>query len=566
MKRLIPTTKRGAGLTAFVVVASLLTLAWFGYRAVSGWRRSAEDLAARRAAEAADRLATALTRDMRGAQTSVLTSVQWDASLLSAPRDVRPLIASAFARFPYPESFFAWSLSTEPRVTFFTRSSRRPAWMAQPTQPATFPVSIDHHREAGDLLVRRIGEDARAGRRFSVFQTTFEGRHYQIVARLFYRDPLRQAPAGCIGYTVDLDWARRHYFQEVADQVGRIGRPALAPAIAVLDGRGNLVAGVLPETHQGPTARRPFRLAFFDTLTLTSGPPDLPVETWEAVAMAGDDPALQDALTGGTRTLAVGAVAGVMLLLGLALTARAAAARARLADLRSDFVSGVTHELKTPIAAIRAAGETMARGKIASPAAIREYAELVVHEAKRLGRLVDNVLTYARIADITEAYAPEPIVVADLLDEVRSEFAHTLAQASGRFEVTIAEPMPPLRGDRSACRLLFNNLVDNAIRYTQGAPHVSVTVTTPRPARIRVDVADNGVGIPADEIAQVTRRFVRGRGAPSGGSGLGLAIATRIAQDHGGTLTITSAVGAGTVVRVELPAAGDHDADPRAGR
>ena len=110
------------------IVASVGAMGWLGYRAIHGWRYSATLLAEQRASETVDRLVTALGRDMRGVQSTVLASAQWDQFMLDSPYNVRNLAASAFARYPYPESFFAWRGVPKPgAVVFLNRADRRPA-------------------------------------------------------------------------------------------------------------------------------------------------------------------------------------------------------------------------------------------------------------------------------------------------------------------------------------------------------------------------------------------------------------------------------------------------------
>jgi signal transduction histidine kinase len=315
-------------------------------------------------------------------------------------------------------------------------------------------------------LLSRIGQDARIGRRFSIFDMTLGGVRYQVISRLLYRDALREQLEGVFGFTVNLGWVRRHYFPEVARQVARIGDAGTTLPLAVLDGSGATVAGASSTAIRPPIARREFPLAFFDPLLFAFDPPDLSRETWQAVAGAGNDRTLGDAVNGGNLTLVVALFAMGALVLGLVSTARATQARARLAELRSDFVSTVTHELKTPIAAIRAAGDTMARGRVRSPEGLREYAQLVVEESKRLTRLVDNLLAYARITDVTEAYTFAALDVLALLDDVVKGFRVALDAAGFDVAVEVPPGIPALRGDRTACLLLFDNLVDNAIRYS----------------------------------------------------------------------------------------------------
>jgi signal transduction histidine kinase len=545
--------------------ASILVTGWLAYRAVEGWRHSATLLAEQRAAETADRLATVLSRDMRGVQATVLASAQWDQFMLDPPFDVRTTAASTFARYPYPESFFAWRGSPSAgSVVFLDRADRRPPWMTGEAGPATFPVVVEYEPAVAAALMARLGQDADRGRRYSAFETTIAGVRYQVVARLLYRDALRERLEGVFGFTVNLAWVRLHYFPEVARQVARIDESGATLPLAVIDASGVHVAGAPAAALKPPIARRTFPLSFFDPLAMALDLPDLPRESWEAAAGAGTDRALGDAIAGGNRTLAVAGIAMGVFMLGLVLTVRASQARARLAELRSDFVSTVTHELKTPIAVIRAAGDTMARGRVTGPEALRDYSQLVVQESKRLTRLVDNLLAYARITDVTDVYTFSALDTGRLLGDVVGGF-HTTLQDAG-FDVTVDVPpgTPAIRGDRTACLLLFDNLVDNAIRYSPAGKCLRIQARTAG-RTVTVAVADRGTGIPADELAQVTRRFFRGRSAGSGGSGLGLAIASRIAADHDGSLQIESAVGTGTTVTVTLPVAdGQHEeADSR---
>ncbi|MCX6553006.1 MAG: HAMP domain-containing sensor histidine kinase, partial [Acidobacteria bacterium] len=521
-------------LTSALVVAVVLAFAafgWFGYRAVNGWRYSATLLASQRAAEAADRLVTALGRDMRGVQSTVLNSAQWDQFMLDPPYDVRTLAASAFARYPYPESFFAWrGPATPAAVVFLNRSDRRPGWMPGAAAANRFPVIVEYDAIVADRLQQRIERDALNRRRFSIFETMFGGTRYQIVARLLYRDAQRQELEGAFGFTVNLDWVRRSYFPGVTGEVARIGGSSSDMAFAVFDERGEQVAGtsagVLPE----PTMRRVFPLFFFDpALVALETPVDLPRRQWVGVAAGGTDPKLAEALRGSRETLVIAGIAAATLALGLALTVRAARASARLAQLRSEFVQTVTHELKTPIASIRTAGDTIARGRVTGPEALTRYANLVVQESKRLARLVDNLLAYARVTDVTEVYSFEPVDVHTVVDDVLDGFRAPLAAAGFELHVDIAGDLPPIRADRTACALVLNNLVDNAIRYSKGAQWLSVSARAVG-GTVVIDVSDHGAGIPRDEITQVTRRFFRGKGAGTGGSGLGLAIADRIAK------------------------------------
>jgi signal transduction histidine kinase len=181
----------------------------------------------------------------------------------------------------------------------------------------------------------------------------------------------------------------------------------------------------------------------------------------------------------------------------------------------------------------------------------KELAAISVEQAKRLTRLIDNLLAYSRITDVTEAYQFGALSLDMLIPGVLREFSSRLAPEYG-VDLRIEGDLPPVRGDATAIRLVFSNLIDNAIRYSADTPYLRVSARREGSAAL-VEVEDHGAGIPQTELAELTRKFFRGRSAGSGGSGLGLAIVDRIVKDHGGTLAIQSEVGKGTRVTVTFP-------------
>ena len=144
---------------------------------------------------------------------------------------------------------------------------------------------------------------------------------------------------------------------------------------------------------------------------------DPAVRTWAIRTGQSTDSALLGAAQGADEALLAAAAAALTLALGLILAIRAVRAGVALTAMRSDFVSSVTHELKTPLANIRAMADTLARRPIGGET-VRDYAELLMQEARRLTRLVDNLLAYARVTDVTEMYSFEPIAPSELVDDV----------------------------------------------------------------------------------------------------------------------------------------------------
>ena len=548
------TLSRNTAVLGAAVLLAIAALASFGYRAVRGWRESAAQLSQRRAAQTTDMLLTAVTRDMRGVQTIVLSSPRADEFMLQDPHDVRGIAASAFARFPYPESFFAWRGNTSPEaIIFFDRADRRPPAAENTATASRFPVVVASYPVLATRLASVIGRHAAEGRRFSTFEMDHNQIRYQIVARLFYRDALHEHLESVLGFTVNIDWIRRNYFGELTRQVARISGAGQGLILQVVDEHGRAVVAVPQRASRAPAVARPFHLQFFDPLTMEGDVPS--GRPWRVEVSTGDDPTLSAAVRAGNRTLFMIALAAGALALGLLLAFRAARASAQLAELRSDFVSTVTHELKTPIASIRAMGDTLARDRIADPVARAEYAQMIVQESKRLTRLIDNLLAYSRITDVTEVYAFEAVDMQALIEDVLQGFSPQLTQQRFEIQVDISRDLPRVRGDRTALRLMLDNIVDNAMRYSESSKSISLTATASE-LTCTIAVDDRGIGIPADDLERVTRRFQRGRNVTSGGSGLGLAIVKRIVSDHGGSLSIESRVGGGTSVRVDLPLAG----------
>jgi signal transduction histidine kinase len=388
----------------------------------------------------------------------------------------------------------------------------------------------------------------------SVFELELGGVPYQFVARLLYEDPFRARLAGGFGFAVNLAWARRIYFPELVSQVGRIGGAGEGLTFAIDDELGIRIGDSVERGRPSSISRRTFPLLFFDPLLVAVGrPADLRIKDWTVeVAALESKASLTSGGIGNVRALITLAIAAGVLALGLALTTGAIRASARLAEMRSEFMSTVTHELKTPLATIRAVGDSVAAGRVTNDTTLREYAQLVVQESKRLSRLVDNVLAYSRITDVTEAYHFEPIDLSVAMDEVLESFAGPLATQRFDLQVEVSADLPLVRADRMAIQLLFDNVIDNAIRYSRS--HRSLGIRCDRvDGSVAVKVSDRGIGIPSDELDHVVKKFFRGRRAGSGGSGLGLAIATRIVNDHGGGLTIDSSEGYGTTVIVTLP-------------
>ena len=170
--------------------------------------------------------------------------------------------------------------------------------------------------------------------------------------------------------------------------------------------------------------------------------------------------------------------------------------------------------------------------------------------------MIDNLLSYARLSDVRQAYNFEPVDIGELVEETLERF-HQLLVADFTVDVDIPPHLPPVRADRMAATLMLDNIVDNAIKYSEDVRIIEIRARL-LDERAAITIADHGIGIRDDELGRVKDKFFRGRNAKRGGTGLGLAIVQQIVAAHHGHVRIDSQAGRGTRVEVVLPlAAGD---------
>ncbi|MFO0292208.1 MAG: ATP-binding protein [Rhodospirillales bacterium] len=243
----------------------------------------------------------------------------------------------------------------------------------------------------------------------------------------------------------------------------------------------------------------------------------------------------------------------------------------RRADrMRADFVANVSHELRTPLTAVAGFIETLLGPARDDEAARLRFLAIMDAEAKRMTRLVADLLSLSRI-EATEHTAPTESVALEPLIGRAADSLGAAAKAKGsKVTVTLEPALPPVVGDADQLQQVLQNLVDNAIKYGRSPGDVRIQARRadrpglPGPA-IDIAVADDGDGIARAHLVRLTERFYRidaGRSRRLGGTGLGLAIVKHIVKRHRGQLTIESEPGRGSVFTVTLPAAPAAPAPP----
>jgi signal transduction histidine kinase len=239
------------------------------------------------------------------------------------------------------------------------------------------------------------------------------------------------------------------------------------------------------------------------------------------------------------------------LMVGSYITARTVKRELEVARLKSDFVSTVSHEFRSPLTAIRQLSELLQRGRAPTEEKKQEYYALISRESGRLSRLVENLLDFSRMEDGRKQYHFERLETAEWLRD--------LAPGFGRATVTLSIPpeLPPILGDREALTSAVDNLLDNAVKYSPpGAPVFCEAEADGREVTIRV--RDGGYGIAPQDRDHVFETFYRGNGEISRkvkGAGVGLSLVRQIVEAHGGTVDFDTRVGEGTVFRIRLKTA-----------
>jgi two-component system, OmpR family, phosphate regulon sensor histidine kinase PhoR len=230
-----------------------------------------------------------------------------------------------------------------------------------------------------------------------------------------------------------------------------------------------------------------------------------------------------------------------------------------LNQVKSLFVSNVSHELKTPLTKINLFNDLLQRLSEPEPEKRQRYHRVIQQECERLGMLVDNVLDLGRIERGKMDYNFEELEVNDILYEVAETF-NVIYEARGySIDLDIEEGLPAVMVDPGAMKQALINLTDNAVKYSERAHRLEVRARRGRlqgrPA-VSISITDQGIGIPKEHIALIFEEFYRaesGQQHRASGSGLGLALVRHIVDAHDGTIGVESKVGEGSTFTISLP-------------
>jgi two-component system phosphate regulon sensor histidine kinase PhoR len=229
----------------------------------------------------------------------------------------------------------------------------------------------------------------------------------------------------------------------------------------------------------------------------------------------------------------------------------------RLESLRRDFVANASHELRTPIAAVRSATETLQFGALEDRAAATRFVDIIERNAQRLQSLVEDMLELSKLESNEFKLKRERVELQRVVPIVLALFRERADKKGVRLTAELPLAMPAIEGDPRAIEHVLSNLVDNAVKYCPGGARILVTAAE-IDGRVRLVVADTGGGISAEHLPRVFERFYRidpGRSRELGGTGLGLSIVKHMVEAMRGKVSVESVVGKGSTFTISLPRA-----------
>ena len=534
-----------AGL-AIAVAIPVAVLFYFQFRSIADLGRSSTVVLRQLSQETADGLIKDVEDALKAPYINVMLRIgQRQLEPLDLPF-IETAFTEGFVADPFISRFYVWSDVTV---------EHRDELLAYDRDTHQFHAGVP---EAA-LLVRRFSELAPQKRAISVFEATD-------------RRPAHLLPGAA---AVHVPGARH------ADQLRRVPRRRRAPAHGVLprvrdrEARGGRRADRV-SAADGDRARRrqprdlsggrrgaddqfvderTFPLVFFDPeLQRFIAPEGHKPETWRVRTGYGNQtiPEIIAARARPQRAM-MAMLAGVMAL-GVFFVARAAAREVRVAEMKSTFVSSVSHDLKTPLALIQLFAETLELGRLKNTDRAQEYYRIINSEARKLTRLINNLLDFSKIEAGLRSYKREPVNLAEMtrgvLDSLASQFSHNQFTVTARLDGDV-----PVLIDPEAAVQALENLISNAMKYSPEHRQISVEVDRVDGYGI-VRVRDHGLGIPMRLQRKIFRKFYRiqtDAGSGPQGTGLGLAIVDHVMRGHGGFVRVDSEPGRGSTFTLHFP-------------
>lgn len=353
-------------------------------------------------------------------------------------------------------------------------------------------------------------------------------------------------PAGVLGFTMDRKYLQETLFNEAFRKV-QAAEPENSPFDYTVLGIRDRETGDLIWTSEPTSAKWDAKDArkSFDYVMLFH------VMVAKMKGMTIDEMAHEFMM----RNLLLVLGLAVVMFGGLFFTWRSVNREMELARLKSDFVSNVSHELKTPLSLIRLFAETLELGRVRTSEKAQEYYSIIRKESERLTGLINNLLDFSRIEAGGKQYRFEPTNLAGLVEQTLESYRYHLEQRGFELEEHLDAGLPAVQVDREAYSLCLLNLLDNAVKYSGDSRKVAVSLFREN-GSAALGVEDHGIGIHRKDHRRIFEKFFRA-GDPlvhnTKGSGLGLSLVKHVAQAHHGSVAVESSPGQGSKFTLRVP-------------
>ena len=552
-----------AGL-AIVVAIPMAVLFYFQFRSLHDIEKTSTIVLRQLSSDTADSLVETVEAYLNRPYFNVLLRLpQARVEPLDLPF-IDPVMRDALVESPYITSFFVWS----------ERGPHGNQWLAYDQQSIALPGSDSEARFREDkvfgaTLLPRLRQLVKTRMAIVAFTEVINGRKYYVQGQMRFESPARERMTSVVGFAVDAERLQAEFIpallrDRIANVQQPVGFPSLEAAVLAEDGT-RIFESDPSRSDDMPVDERSFAVIFFDKeLTAFAAPYEQQREIWGLRTGYGQQ-SIPEIISASTRPqMALMVVLAVAMSLGVFLVAGAAAREVRVAELKSNFVASVSHDLKTPLALIQLFAETLELGRVRTPERAQEYYRIINGEAKKLTRLIENILDFSRMEAGLRPYRMEPADLSEVVTRVLARMETQFSQGNFVVQTDIATSLPRVLADEGATEQAIENLLANAIKYSGEAKRIEVRAAR-NGGHVEISVTDHGIGISRREQARIFRKFYRVQrelgGGPQG-TGLGLAIVDHTMRGHGGFVRVSSEPQEGSTFTLHFPIPGENAFEP----
>jgi signal transduction histidine kinase len=526
-------------ITATLIAAALVL--YLQHRAISTLETQTGVILRQMSEQTASDIAQQVRRTLEGPIFDTLTAVNHP-DLRSGRLDlVARQYEEGLREYPHVDRFFAWHTERDgaaaSNVLFYGREG------GFKPDPAF-----------GEAIVALARKHAPTQHIYIAAEGIGPAKRHQVFLRLFWSDASRVNYFAVLGFVVDPEEVRSRLFDTLyEDQLATVLRRRggdVPLQLQVMDERGVRVYG--PRESQPLAAQVTLPMLFYPADEIESRlAVGVPARRWTIRVSAGVP---GGGLTGMSQTYWPTVLSVLLMLVAVVYTVQANRRAADLASMQADFISHVSHQLKTPLSLLSAATETLAMERVRSPEKLSQYLGTIRGEVTRLSALVQRILEFSRFQQ-PRSYEFEVLDLGPLVRETVDAFASSLSRQGFTFTVEEDRPTPHVRADSAALEQSLANLLDNAVKYSGDSRVVTVRLRAAG-NEARIEVTDRGVGISDVDKRRIFEKFYRGAASSlqRQGFGLGLPIVQELVGAHRGRVEVESELGRGSTFRIILPA------------